>query len=191
MAKLIKELTVSCSLTRSIRIVSSPSVEIRHDKDALKILFDQGFLLYRNLVTFSNMSDLGIYWVRILTSDELRVDVNIRKAIVLPYEVRKSGNLFLYCETLNYYEPFSIEKGKYNLLYETRFLTEDEVASIPEYAEDFLPADNYTEFPELIQFTFVPTKRLPKPKYLIGRRTNPDSELVIFNEEKTYKTQRR
>jgi hypothetical protein len=132
----------------------------------------QGFVWYKDFVAFAPRGDQWSYSVRIYLSDELTLQSGMDRAILLPYTVPDEGILFV---TGSYGNPnisFEIAPGNYKLLFETRFLTDEEITSSGEY--DFLlenlnnPEVNFYDErrPELCLFTFIPTNEKVKPEIL-------------------------
>ncbi|MGD1940759.1 MAG: competence protein ComJ [Leptolyngbyaceae cyanobacterium] len=130
----------------------------------------QGFAWYRDAVIYD--LDQENCWVEIYQTQRLEeVSSNVSRAILLPFSVPEAGHLFMmeYSDILS----FEILPGQYQLLFERRQLTENELFSIEKYAAfAYQPQGDSTsrqfprESPEHCKLTFVPTQEPVEPKLL-------------------------
>lgn len=184
-----------------------PSIELPdlpHSDWELSI--SQGFIWYPDYVAFGSRGQLFSYWAKVYLADSisLRSD-DIARAILLPFTVPPSGELRLGAN-IDLPVPFYLPPGEYKLLFETRYVTDNEIRSSKRY--DFLL--NYLDNPEaeiglgdedrpeMCFFTFIPTVEPVEPQIifptyqeLMTRRWHgkeldgsfdPRRQLVLHNE---------
>jgi Competence protein J (ComJ) len=167
MSKLIKEFeagghSLICLATESEILPELP-------RSDWALFRTQGFTWYTNFVAFYARSENWAYLIKISLADELTLHSDIDRAVLLPFSVPSDETVFsgTYMDSLI---PFKIHQGNYQLLFETRFLTDKEIESSGNY--DYLIEDLKNpdiEFyderrPELCLFTFVPTAKKVDPK---------------------------
>lgn len=188
MAKLIKEFELSNNYTSTIHIVKSQDYLCPMDTiKEVNTIHDQGFVWYKNFVGFLGMSDTRAYWVRIFVSDNLELEPDTRRAIVVPFQVPHSN--ILYMDNGDNLFPFPMKSGYYQLLFETRELTEEEVKKLPRFAQIYLRPSLTSNIPQLVKLTFIPTEGMTKPEILVLKggsikKKVGDDDLVLFDEEK-------
>ena len=155
-------------------------VYIAHPSKAFADLFEdwdlmrsQGFVWYLDYVGFSSRGHLYSYWAKVCLADDWIMKADTSRAILLPFTVPLAGNLLLGAST-DLPVPFQLPPGKYKLLFETRYFTNDEIRSSGTH--DFLldRVDNPEaevglsdeDRPEMCFFTFVPTAEPVEPQIL-------------------------
>jgi hypothetical protein len=145
----------------------------------------QKFIWYTDFVAFSTRGDNRDYSIKIYLSDELTVHPDMERAILLPFKVPLEGTLLVsgsYGDT----SPFQLPAGDYKLLFETRFLTDKEMAVSNRYS-DWLKELRKDELgfgkeqkPELCLFTFIPTTEEVVPEIIKG--FEPRQKLVLYDQ---------
>ena len=126
-----------------------------------------GFLLRENSVTFRSHGGTtqGTYWIKILTADEIVVSEGMKQALTVPFHVPSDGRLYVLGDDERI--PFYLGPGHYNILFERRYMTEEEVAKVTDYAEIYLPMESQDSCPELYQFTFLPSDGTSQPERIL------------------------
>ncbi|MBE9062943.1 competence protein ComJ [cf. Phormidesmis sp. LEGE 11477] len=160
MAELITE--VETGGHGSVCITIPPDILPDLPNSDFRLLGKQGFVWYEDFVAFRNIGDSRSYSVKIYLSEELSLQEDIKRSILLPYTVQPPGELLV---TGSYGEchSFQITPGKYQLLFESRFMTDQEIAASIEYnrrlSEVGGPNPEFGEEarPQLFIFTFIPT----------------------------------
>ena len=77
MAKLVKELVLGNTFTKTIYVAKSQDFENPMDDKEWNTIFPQGFVWYRNFVAFTGIQgidNIGVYWLRILISTSLDLE---------------------------------------------------------------------------------------------------------------------
>ncbi len=149
-------------------------------------LIAQGFVWYSDYVAFAGIGHLYSSWLKVYIADSLSLRPDTHRAILVPFTVPEGGQLLAGAH-MDSPSSFQIAPGEYKLLFETRFLTDDEIRSSERY--DFLLEDldnpdvgvMEDERPEMCFFTFIPTTEpvepqiiYPTPEQLARRRSlNP------------------
>ncbi|NEZ64144.1 hypothetical protein D0962_15325 [Leptolyngbyaceae cyanobacterium CCMR0082] len=124
----------------------------------------QGFAWYPNCVTFDLAN--GDSWLTVYHSQKLEIQPETTRAILVPFNVPGDG----YIEITGNFDVtrLDIPTGQYQLLFELRLLTKDEIFTTEKYS-NFRPqqADkDFLEPPELCTLTFTPTAERVEPKLL-------------------------
>ncbi len=150
------------------------------------LLIAQGFVWYSDFVAFAGIGHLYDYWLKVYLANSLSLWPDMHRAILVPFTVPECGQLLAGAH-MDLPPSFQIAPGEYKLLFETRFLTDEEIRSSKTY-DFFLEAlDNpdvgvmEDERPEMCFFTFIPTTEpvepqiiYPTPEQLARRRSlNP------------------
>lgn len=187
MAKLIKEFEITNNYVSFIYVTKSQDCFSLIDTKEINTIHDQGFVWYRNFVGFLGISDIRSYWIRIFVSNNLELEPDIRRAIVVPFKVSKRD--IIYIDNGDNLFPFPMKSGYYQLLFETRELTEEEVKKLPRFAQIYLRPSLTSNIPQLVKLTFIPTEGMTKPEILLlkgGGIKNKvgDDDLILFDEEK-------
>lgn len=138
-----------------------------------ELLISQGFVWYLDFVAFAGRGQLFSYRVKVHLLSSLAPRNDVSRQILLPFSVPDEGKLLLGAYT-DLPVSFKIPKGKYKLLFETRYFTDEEIRASTEY--DFLTdalEDPDTEIgvieedrPEICFLTFVPTDEIVQPKII-------------------------
>ena len=125
----------------------------------------QGFAWYANCVTFDLVH--GDSWLKIYHSRQLDIQPETTRAIVVPFTVPEEG----YIEITGDLDVtrLDIPTGQYQLLFELRQLTQDEIFTTEKYS-NFRRLEQedgeIIELPELCTLTFIPTAERVEPKLL-------------------------
>ena len=126
----------------------------------------QGFAWYPNCVTF-HLSH-GYSWLMVYYSKNLEdMQPETTRAIVVPFTVPEDG----YIEIIGNFDEtrLDIPAGQYQLLFELRQLTQDEIFTTEKYS-NFRRLEQedgeIIELPELCTLTFIPTAERVEPKLL-------------------------
>ena len=185
MAELIKKVetgghTLLCITTPPDLLPDLPD----SDYDLLNL---QKFVWYKDFVAFKARGDVGTYCVEIYLANNLEMHGDMERIILLPFEVPVEGTLLV---TGSYGEcfPFQLSPGPYEVLFETRFLNNQEIEQSDRY--NYLVEemnDTSMKFwdelrPELCIFTFITTTDEVKPKVLRG--FDPKQELVLHRKSR-------
>lgn len=138
------------------------------DWDLFKV---QGFTWYTDFIAFNSRGESWSYLIEVRISNELILQTDVDRTILLPYTIPSDGIVLIgtYMDPL---VPIQIPSGEYKILFQTRFLTDQEIESSGHYdylLEDLKNPDGnfYDERrPELCIFTFIPTQEKVKPEIL-------------------------
>jgi len=157
-------------------------------------LLKQGFIWYQDFITFDMLSDYREYWVKIAIKDRLEIDSVItnnnsnNSVIILPFQVLKGERIYVFAD---YGEgvilSFTLPVGHYQLLFQNRFFTREEIEAEPNFnCEDF-DYDDWDEEIELCLLTFIPTEAAIEPKVLaykngLGSKNLPTS-LILYDQK--------
>jgi hypothetical protein len=146
------------------------------------LLIAQGFVWYSDFVAFAGIGHLYAYWLKVYLADSLKFRPNIARAILVPFTVPEGGQLFAGSH-MDLPPSFQIAPGEYKLLFETRFLTDEEIRSSKRYEFFLEDLDNpdmgvmEEDRPEMCFLTFIPTADpvepqiiYPTPEQLARRR---------------------
>ena len=186
MAELIKEIKTN---GHSLICIANPPDIFPDLPDSEWDLFKtQMFTWYTDFLAFSGRGDNWSYFVKIYSANELSIREDTSIAILLPFTVPPEGTLLVSGSYGNPSFPFDIAPGYYKLLYETRFLTDQEIESSGHY--DYLleelkdPGVDFWDErrPELCLFTFVPTSNLVIPQVIKGFQLR--QELILHNQSR-------
>ena len=167
MAQLVAQFACSSIHSRTIYLAKAKSIETIDSDEDWNDIHDNGFLLQEEFAAFRDIASgsQGTYWIKVLSSDETVVSEGMLQALVVPFYVPSDGSLYIRGD--RDYIPISIEPGHYNILFELRYMTEEEIARVPEYAEIYLPIEFEEIRPQLYQFTFIPSDGKSLPKRLL------------------------
>ena len=128
-----------------------------------RLLSTQGFIWYEDFVAFNSIGDRRSYFVKIYLAGELSFQEDIKRSILLPYTVQPPGELLVTGSYGMMCHPFQIPPGKYQLLFEVRYFTDQEIEASAKYRklmnEVRGPNGELREEvrPQLCLFTFIPT----------------------------------
>lgn len=181
MSKLFMSLDIGSTLARTISVSHPPEQLATYTPEAWDIGCAQGFIWYPHYVLFFPPGDLGSYWVEIYISDTLELQPETIRAIAVPFTVPKANKIFI-SGSDDLGTPVSIGQGNYQLLFETRYMTVDDVSWLPgfDWFTDESDEDPPDLAPELIRFTIIPTDELPEPKFFRSEPGfNPPQNLSV------------
>ena len=152
--------------TKDVMVVHPTGPHGGMPNEGYQALYSQGFAWYSNCVIF----DLayGNAWLTVYHSRQLEdIQPETTRAIVVPFTVPEDGYINVNDDL--YVSRLDIPAGKYQLLFELRQLTEDEIFTTEKYfnfrrleQED----GEIIELPELCTLTFIPTAERVEPKLL-------------------------
>ena len=141
-------------------------------EDYSKLLLDQGFVWYQDFIAFYMLSDYRSYWIKTTVTESLEIDsviANARggqaSAIVLPFQVTDQERVCVFGDddtTANF--SFTLPARHYQLLFQNRHFTPDEVEAEPNFN-----CDDYSDWDEEIELcllTFVPAIKPIEPKII-------------------------
>lgn len=184
MPKLVMVLGLGSTIARTFS-VSHPPAALEDitaiSSEAWDTGFMQGFIWYPTFVQFFPPGSLGGYWTEIYTSETLELQSDNIRAIVVPFTVPKSNQIFV-SGSDDLGTPVYMGSGNYQLLFETRYLTVDDASKLAGF-EWYTPEpdeDPQQSAPELIRLTFIPTVELSEPHVLRSELSfNPPQKLCL------------
>lgn len=206
MNEVLAEIKLSNLYTDSIYISKSFDVYRREgdmpDEVAENLLFEpksQGFVWYPDFIAFDMLGEERNYWVKLTVAEALEIDSTLTEnmesqyvyskesVIVLPFEVVKGDRLYLFGGDDDLVLSFTLSIGHYQLLFQNRLFTREEIEASPNNDCQDLDYD-YGEcdyIPELCQLTFIPTDKVIEPKILVDKnstaKTKSPSPLILFD----------
>ncbi|MGF1488936.1 MAG: hypothetical protein ACFBSE_17770 [Prochloraceae cyanobacterium] len=188
-------------------INTSKSTETRNyynhhfNDDEVNLRFDQGFVWYQDFVSFCMLTDYRGYWIKIAVKDNLELDpviVNPRKfeavgtasVMILPFQVKSKERI----EVFGDHEgsvilSFILRPGHYQLLFQNRYFTREEIEAEPNFDCENLECDDWKEPLEFCLLTFIPTIEPIEPKiftYKSPLGTKEFSQPLILYDKKLY-----
>ena len=183
MTQVIKELALSCVDTGFIKVSTPPLAYPEISKipsRSFNTCLEQGFVWHSNYAAFGTLGTNGCE-VRVVVSEELIIEPDSIRAILVPYCVPNQAGLYISDD-----DPvtlLNIAGGQYKLMYQTRLLTDDEILASTHYTEEqFDPSvDSDAYRPELCSLTFIPSDTETAPEIL--RKDvdlNPPSRLLLI-----------
>jgi hypothetical protein len=153
------------------------------DLDSFK---NQSFVWYQDFVAFEGRGDNWAFSVKIYLADELTLQPDMERVILIPFTVPPEGTVLFGGYMDPVISPLQLLGGYYQILFETRFMTDAELAASDHYSylHEDLKNPEFEFFvaarPELCIFTFIPTDKKVEPKILKG--LNPRRALVLHDE---------
>jgi hypothetical protein len=166
MAKLILDYQTSGSGCTYVSHVAEGPPELDGN-----LLIAQGFIWYSDFVAFAGIGQLFSYWLKVYLANSLSLRPDVHRAILVPFTVPECGKL-LAGSYMDLPPSFQIAPGEYKLLFETRFLTEEEIRSSKRY-DFFLEDLNNPDIgvmeedrPEMCFLTFIPTTEPVEPQII-------------------------
>lgn len=168
-----------------------------YHKQEFNQLLKQGFIWYPDFIAFDTIGDLERYWVKIAVSETLEIDsvvaenknsrgANRASAIVLPFLIEEQDRVYVFGD----YEDdiilsFTLSAGHYQLLFQNRNFTREEIEAEPNFDCQDLDYDDWDDDLELCLLTFIPTKEAIEPEIIAYKGSpkskEPPSPLVLFN----------
>ncbi len=144
------------------------------ESEGIKLLLDQGFVWFQDSIAFYMLSDYQSYWIKIAISESLEIDPVIANAkelgiggrasaILLPFQLTGEERVCVFGDyDDNVTFSFTLPAGHYQLLFQNRYFTREEVEAEPNFdCEDY---DYWEDEIELCLLTFIPTKEPIEPK---------------------------
>ena len=141
-------------------------------EDYSKLLLDQGFVWYQDFIAFYMLSDYRSYWIKTAVTESLEIDsviANARggraSAIVLPFQISDRERVCVFGDddtTASF--SFTLPAGHYQLLFQNRHFTPDEVEAEPNF-----DCDDYSDWDEEIELcllSFIPATEPTEPKII-------------------------
>ncbi len=182
-------------------IYISKSLE-KHNSDShyrdegTKLQMNQGFAWYQDFVSFYMLSDYQSYWVKIAVAESLEIDPVIAvqtknftekqnhntSVILLPFEVTGEERIHVFADaTDGAIFSFPLYTGHYQLLFQNRFFTREEIEAEPNFNCEDADYDDWDDEMELCLLTFIPTEVPIEPKILASRRRNAPTDVVLYD----------
>lgn len=200
MNKILAEVRIDNILTPFIHI-SKSSKEYSRQKEYEEafdlLLSPQGFIWYQDFIAFNMLSDIKSYWVKIAVGETLEIDPIITDAIkrprnsfdgnviVLPFQVVEGDRLYVFGDDDALILSFTLPAGHYQLLFQNRFFTREEIEASPNNDCKDLEYDDWDDFLELCMLTFIPTQEVIEPKFLVYKGSKqsktPPTPLILFD----------
>ena len=203
MNKILAEIRIDNMFTPFIHISKSPEVYSREkkyeDKVSNLLLRPQGFICYQDFIAFDMLGDIESYWVKIAGAETLEIDPVIANAmkrprdyfkgnaIVLPFQIVDGDRLYVFGDDDAVTFSFTLPVGHYQLLFQNRFFTREEIEASPNNDCQDLDYDDWDDFMELCMLTFIPTTEVTEPEILLYKGSlkskEPPSPLILFDRE--------
>lgn len=200
MTKLLAEFRIDNVSAPFIHISKSSSQSYSKKKEyqneASNLLIGpQGFMWYRDFIAFDMLSDIERYWVKIAVCETLEIDPIIAKAkdsfeasaIVLPFEVVDEDRVYVFGDDDAVIFSFTLPVGHYQLLFQNRDFTKEEIESSPHFDCKDGNYDDCDDISELCTLTFIPTDEVIKPEILVYKGSLESKEaptpLILFDQE--------
>ncbi|NJN58553.1 MAG: hypothetical protein HC879_14200 [Leptolyngbyaceae cyanobacterium SL_5_9] len=172
---------MSASLTGKITVFSSRFPEHRVPIDRWEdVHYDQGFLWVPGCIIFQGLTSRRTFWVEIRCAERLDPAPESLRIISVPFTIDDLNVQIM--DDVGGITIHGSSCGNYQLVYESRELTDRELAVMPqnELLEPFIVDDIVREYPELIRLTFIPVEELPDAQILkADEGLNPPAELVL------------
>ena len=166
-------------------------------EDYSSLLIDRGFVWYQDFMAFYMLSDYRSYWIKIAVKDCLELDsviANARggraSAIVLPFQITDRERVCVFGDddtTASF--SFTLPAGHYQLLFQNRHFTPDEVEAEPNF-----DCDDYSDWDEEIELcllSFIPVTEPTEPKIITYKsrlRTEKVSYPLTLFDRKLYRS---
>ena len=197
MNEILAEMHLSNFSTDSIYISKSFDVYRKEgdmSDEAERLLFgplSQGFVWYPDFIAFDMLGEERDYWVKLAVNETLEVNQtlieNEQSVIVLPFQANKGDRLHIFGEEDELVLSFTLPVGYYQLLFQNRLFTREEIEASPNNNCQDLDYDECDYIPELCQLTFIPTKEVVEPEILVYKGSlkskEPPSPLVLFDQK--------
>jgi hypothetical protein len=172
---LIQSFRVSSTLGRTLT-VSDGTNEMPRTDLLMEIDVAQRFMWWPDFVCFLPVSDFGAYHVEVWQASNVEVDSDTVRAILVPFYVSDIASVWV-SGTDDRGISVPIPSGHYQLLFQNRYLTDEEMLRLPGFGESYL---HFTLKPELCKLTFVPIRGEVQPQILRqDEQMRPPSELVL------------
>ena len=160
------------------------------ESEGIKLLLDQGFVWYQDLIAFNMLSDYQSYWIKIAIKERLEIDPVIANdksgrasAILLPFQITREERIYVFGDDEDHVTFSSaLSTGHYQLLFENREFTREEVEAEPNFdCEDY---DDWEDEIELCLLTFIPTIEPIEPKIFTDKgwsETKNSTPLILYD----------
>ena len=165
MTRLVADRYFDCGDTRHITLLHPPLTYCDLPNEDYKAFCIQDFAWHPNGVTFH--CKLGEVWLTVYESTKVEVNGDTEKAILVPFEIPSEGYINLAGDDTE--GALEVSPGQYQLLFELRELTTEELLSVDKYAEFGYSLETdppEIEASELCMLTFVPTREKIEPQLL-------------------------
>ena len=175
---------------------SSRVRRVEKPENHIKLLLNQGFIWYQDFITFDMLLDYRSYWIKTSVAETLEIDSVIANtgcsasAIVLPFQISDRERVCVFGDddtTANF--SFTLPAGHYQLLFQNREFTPDEVE-----AESNFDCDDYSDWDEEIELcllSFIPVTEPTEPKIITYKsrlRTEKVSYPLTLFDRKLYRS---
>jgi hypothetical protein len=144
----------------------------------------QEFMWYPDFTCFATIGHVGDYHVEIWkgdTGDTVEVDSDTMRAILVPFTVSEVRFVWVTGDGLGFVLP--IHPGCYQLIFQNRYLTDEEIRELPDFDQDDQEYYDDDELkPELCKLTFIPATGEVEPQILRqDSEMTPPSVLVMHD----------
>ena len=206
MNKVIAEIRIENIYNSFIHISKSPQMHNyggHYDDEGIDTLLNQGFVWYQDFISFYMLSDYQAYWVKIAVSESLEIDSIIANAetlgtdnpasvILLPFQTTGEEQIYVFGDyDKDVILSFTLPAGHYQLLFQNRYFTREEIEAEPNFNCQDLDYDSWEHNLELCLLTFIPTDAAIEPKILAyqgGLESKEYSEPSILYKQKLYES---
>ena len=207
MNKVIAEIRIDDMFVPFIHISKLPrgykssQIRLGESEDYSILLLDQGFVWYQDFIAFDMLRDYLSYWIKIAIKDRLEIDLviaNVKDSrmnyeanvILLPFQITDEERVCVFGDD-NCTDTFSftLPAGHYQLLFENREFTTEEVEAEPNFECVDMDYDDWEDYMELCLLTFIPTIEPIEPKifaYKSQLGTEDFSTPLILYDRKLY-----
>lgn len=195
MNKILAEVRIDNVSTPFLHISKSSEVYSRkkgYENEVSNLLMGpQGFIWYPDFIAFDMLSDIESYWVRVAVCETLEIDPIITEAkdsfeasaIVLPFQVVDGDRLYLFGDDDAVVFSFTLPVGHYQLLFQNRNFTREEVEALPNFDYEDLDRDDI----ELCVLNFIPAQKAIEPEILVYKGSietkEPPTSLMLFDQQ--------
>lgn len=158
-------------------------------------MLEQGFVWYQDAIEFDTLTDYQNYWVKVAVNDGLEIDPiiaaetnnltessNHSTVILLPFQVFDEERVYVFGDREQYVLlSFTLPAGHYQLLFQNRLFTRDEIETDPHFDCEDYDYDDYDNDLELCLLTFIPTETPIEPKILAPRSRKLPTSLILYD----------
>lgn len=160
-------------------------------------LLEQGFIWYQDFIAFDMLTDYLSYWIKIAVKDRLEIDPVIANGesgqasiILLPFQITNEERVWVFGDDeVSATFSFILPAGHYQLLFENREFTREEIEAEPNFECEDMDYDDWKDKLEFCLLTFIPTNKIIEPEILVYKgaigREEPPTPLILY-ERKLY-----
>ena len=181
MNKVLAKIKIDNIFTSTVFVSKSPGEHSRKrqfDNEMLDTMFRQRFAWYQDFIAFYMLRNYRSYWVKIAISESLELDYFIANAeklkrdissnvILFPFQVTDEERVHVFGgDDVTASFSFTLSAGHYQLLFQNREFTREEIEASPNNDYQDLDYDDWDDQLELCLLTFIPTEEPIEPKIL-------------------------